>query len=519
MPIDASIIPTKQTIPDFSGFVNSLMGLQKNNLAIEQGNLQLQQLQQEMALNKASSKAIQQNTDQNGNVNIPGVISMLSKSPEAATNLAPTITSLLGQQGTQQENIGKQLGNLVQKNTISGQRLGGLVEKIKKGGTVTPEEHAKEMANLIAEGVLTPDEALLHLRMAPTPTGDKKKDQDAYHNFIEQELFATQTNSDQINKILGTLQPGANGQPPSVYNALTQTLNPVQFANPNQPQQQTNLAPGAPGTPPGQFPSAPPQAQGKQQAQDPILPQLQFPVRQPGTNYAPLPNEDTKTTEGGQYVSSLIDRKKNLVTDRRNLDEMLKQVEKVKEETMRIPGGELPVVGGAVNLANKGIRYASSMVADPKYQQLSKDIANMQISNLKASGGSMDTVAGQALQAHANGSEVYDPDVLLNIGRRAKADMKNLDLQTDAATKFLKRYGPNNMDTFKKIWGDNADSKLFEMMAHHEDKTMTSEQKKQKRDELAGITPEMSAEKKKELLKEFKDKHKVIEKLVNTGGL
>jgi len=513
MPIDASIIPTKQNIPDFGGFVNNLMNLQKNNIAVQQGNLQLQQLQQEIDLNKASSKAIQQNTDENGNVNIPGVISMLSKSPEAATNLAPTITSLLGQQGTQQENISKQLGNLVQKNTISGQRLGGLVQKIDKGGFVTPEEHAKELGSLIAEGALTPDEALLHLRMAPTPTGDKKKDQEAYHNFIKQEHFATISNADQLNKLLGTLQPGANGQPASIYDPITGTFKPVQYANPNQAQPQTNLAPGASGTPSGQFPSAPPQTQ------DPVASQLMFPVRQPGTNYAPLPNEDTKTQEGGQYVSGLIDRKKNLVTDRRNLDEMLKQVEKVKEETMRIPGGDLPVVGGAVNLANKGIRYASSMVADPKYQQLSKDIANMQISNLKAAGGSMDTVAGQALQAHANGSEVYDPDVLLNIGRRAKSDMKNLDLQTDAATKFIKRYGANNMDTFKKIWGDNADSKLFEMMNHHEDKTMTDEQKKQKRDELAGITPGMSAEKKKELLKEFKDKHEVIQKLVNTGGL
>jgi len=506
MPLDASIIPTKQTIPDFGGFVNNLMGLQKNNIAVQQGNLQLQQLQQEIALNKASSEAIQKNTDQNGNVNIPGVISMLSKSPEAATNLAPTITSLLGQQGTQQENISKQLGNLVQKNTISGQRLGGLVEKIDKGGVVTPDDHAKEMAALIAQGALTPDEAMLHLRMAPPTTGNKEKDQEAYHNFIKQEHFATISNADQLNKLLGTLQPGANGQPASIYDPITGKLKPVQFANPNE---KTEVAPA----------NSSATATKSTQTQDPVASQLMFPVRQPGTNYAPLPNEDTKTQEGGQYVSSLIDRKKNLVTDRRNLDEMLKQVEKVKEETMRIPGGDLPVVGGAVNLANKGIRYASSMVADPKYQQLSKDIANMQISNLKAAGGSMDTVAGQALQAHANGSEVYDPDVLLNIGRRAKSDMKNLDLQTDAATKFIKRYGANNMDTFKKIWGDNADSKLFEMMNHHEDKTMTDEQKKQKRDELAGITPGMSAEKKKELLKEFKDKHEVIQKLVNTGGL
>ena len=308
------------------------------------------------------------------------------------------------------------------------------------------------------------------------------------------------------------MQPGGAGQPAAIYNPITKTLEPVQYGNPQQPANPNVTAQPGMTNQPGMYSSGQMGQMG--QVQDPVAPQLMFPVRQPGTNYAQLPNEATKTTEGGQYVSGLIDRKKNLVTDRRNLDEMLKQVEKVKEETPKVRG-----TNPASNLINATIRKASVATADPQYQQLSKDIANMQISNLKAAGGSMDTVAGQQLQAHANGTEVYDPDVLLNIGRRAKADMKNLDLQTDAATKFIQRYGPNNMDTFKKIWGDNADSKLFEMMTHHEDKTMTPEQKKMKRDELIGITPDMSAEKKKELLKEFQDKNNVIQKLVNTGGL
>jgi len=510
MPIDASIIPREIKPVNFGTLGDTaklILDFQRGQQALETGGLQLQKLQQEMDLNKASSKAIQANTDENGNVDIPSVIKMLSKSPEAATNLAPTITSLLGQQGVQNENVSKQLGNLVQKNTIAGQRLGAMTARIAKGEDITPAEHIKEMSNLIAENVLTPNEALLHLRMAPTPTGDKVKDQKAYNDFIKSEHFATQSTANQLNSLFGTLQQGGAGQPAAIYNPITKTLEPVQYGNPQQPANPN--VPAQPGMP-GQMGMGQPNAP----VQDPIAPQLMFPVRQPGTNYAQLPNEATKTTEGGQYVSGLIDRKKNLVTDRRNLDEMLKQVEKVKEETPRVPGTN-PVS----NALNATIRKASVATADPQYQQLSKDIANMQISNLKAAGGSMDTVAGQQLQAHANGTEIYDPDVLLNIGRRAKADMKNLDLQTDAATKFIQRYGPNNMDTFKKIWGDNADSKLFEMMNHFEDKTMTNEQKKQKRDELAGITPDMPVEKKKELLKEFKEKQNVIDKLVNTGGL
>ena len=515
MPIDPSIIPREIKPVNFGTLGDTaklILDFQRGQQALETGGLQLQKLQQEMNLNKVSSKAIQENTDENGNVDIPSVIKALSKSPEAATNLGPTITSLLGQQGVQNENVSKQLGNLVQKNTIAGQRLGAMTARIAKGEDITPSEHIKEMSNLIAEGVLSPNEALLHLRMAPTPTGDKVKDQKAYNDFIKSEHFATQSTSNQLNSLFGTLQPGGNGQPAAIYNPITQTLEPVNYGNTQQPANPNAPAQLGMTNQPGMYSSG--QIGQMGQVQDPIAPQLMFPVRQPGTNYAPLPNEATKTTEGGQYVSNLIDRKKNLVTDRRNLDEMLKQVEKVKEETPKVPG-----TNPASNLINATIRKASVATSDPQYQQLSKDIANMQISNLKAAGGSMDTVAGQQLQAHANGTEVYDPDVLLNIGRRAKADMKNLDLQTDAASKFIKRYGPNNMDTFKKIWGDNADSKLFEMMNHHEDKTMTPEQKKMKRDELIGITPDMSAEKKKELLKEFQDKNNVIQKLVNTGGL
>ena len=509
MPIDASIIPREIKPVNFGTLGDTaklILDFQRGQQALETGGLQLQKLQQEMDLNKASSKAIQANTDENGNVDIPSVIKMLSKSPEAATNLAPTITSLLGQQGVQNENVAKQLGNLVQKNTIAGQRLGAMTARIAKGENITPAEHIKEMSNLIAENVLTPNEALLHLRMSPTPTGDKVKDQKAYNDFIKSEHFATQSNANQLNSLFGTLQPGGNGQPAAIYNPITQTLEPVNYGNPQQPAN-----PNVPAQPamPGQMGMGQPNAP----VQDQIAPQLMFPVRQPGTNYAQLPNEATKTTEGGQYVSNLIERKRNLVADRRTLDDMIKQVQKVKEETPRVPGTN-PVS----NALNATIRKASVATADPEYQELSKLLAQMQIANLKA-GGSIDTVAGQELLKYANGTEIYDPNVLLGIARRTKADMKNIDLQTDAATKFIQRYGPNNMDTFKKIWSDNADSKLFEMMNHHEDKTMTPEQKKMKRDELIGITSDMSAEKKKELLKEFQDKNNVIQKLVNTGGL
>jgi hypothetical protein len=503
MPLDVSIIPTKQTLPNFAGIAdtaNALLNLQKSRQALETGGLQLQQLAQQMELNKVSSKAIQENTDENGNVDINSVIKTLSKSPEAANNLAPTITSLLGLKGTQQENLGKQLGLLTSKNTIAGQRLGAMASRIEKGEEITPAEHANEMANLVAEGVFTPDEALLHMRMAPKATGDKEKDKENFHNFIKSEHFATQSNANQLNTLIGQLQPGAAGQPGSVYNQLTQTVTPIQYANPTQP----NVSGQAPA------PVGAPAVQGTTQAPaqpqvDPIASQLMFPVRQPGTNYALLPNEKENMESGNAYITSMNDRKSKLPTDKRNIEELLSQVQKVKEGTWKVPGTNV-----VSDVLNKGIRSVSNWAQDPQYQQLSKDIAQMQLSNLKASGGSMSSDKGKELEAYANGTSFYDPEVLFNIAQRTKADLKNMELQTNAANKFAKRYGTNNMNTFKNIWGDVADSKVFQAMNIYESVKDKSEAKKQI-DELLGNDPNER--------KKFHNSYQAIQKLVNTGGL
>jgi hypothetical protein len=208
---------------------------------------------------------------------------------------------------------------------------------------------------------------------------------------------------------------------------------------------------------------------------------------------------------GNAYVTGLNNRKTNIAKDKRNLEELLTQVQKVKEGTWKVPGSNI-----VSDVLNKGIRSVSSYVADPQYQQLSKDLANMQISNVLASGGSMDTVAGQALQAHANGTEIYDPEVLFNIAQRAKSDLKNLDLQAEAANKFAKRYGTNNMNTFKNLWGNISDSKVFQAMNIYESAKDKSEAKKQI-DELLGNDPNER--------KKFHNSYQAIQKLVNTGGL
>ena len=146
-----------------------------------------------------------------------------------------------------------------------------------------------------------------------------------------------------------------------------------------------------------------------------------------------------------------------------------------------------------------------------KYKQLSKDLANVQISNIQAKGGSLDTVAGQQLTKMANGDETYPPKVLLNIINRAQADMTELDKKANGAQKFAEKFGDNNMKKFQQEWQKNADSKIFELYNVFNDPNMTDQEKKAYRDK---ILPKDAKQR-----KIFQEKWNNIQKLESTGSL
>ena len=146
-----------------------------------------------------------------------------------------------------------------------------------------------------------------------------------------------------------------------------------------------------------------------------------------------------------------------------------------------------------------------------RYKQLSKDLANAQLTAIKASGGSLNTDAGKQLAAMANGDVTYPPKVLQSIARRTQADMTNLDMQATAAQKFTEMYGDQNMNTFKQLWSKNADSKMFELKNIFANPDMSKEEKEAARDELLG--------KNKATLDEYARKWKNIQKLERTGSL
>ena len=227
---------------------------------------------------------------------------------------------------------------------------------------------------------------------------------------------------------------------------------------------------------------------------------LPYPIRKEGQPYMPNPSEAADTTKNIGYREGLIARQTDLTQSRRNIQEVIALATKIEKES------SLPTTGPIDAIKRK---YAE-LVGDPTYKQLSKDLANIQISNIKAQGGSLDTVGGQQLTRMASGDETYPPDVLIKIARRTDADTTNIDMQATAAAKFAAQYGDNNLNAFKQAWSKNADSKVFEAMNIYRDAKDPKEAKTQI-DELLGKDPKQR--------KIFFQKYQNIQKLFENGTL
>jgi hypothetical protein len=226
-----------------------------------------------------------------------------------------------------------------------------------------------------------------------------------------------------------------------------------------------------------------------------------YPVRQAGVPFAALPQEETDRTAGSQYRNGLVQRQSELTTARRNLQEVVKAAQKLQAESL------LPETGpvGAVK------RKFADIVGDPTYKQLSKDLANVQISNIKAVGGSLDTVGGQGLIRMASGDETFPPEVLLSIARRADADITNLDMMATGMQRHTQKFGDANAKRFQQMWSSNADSRIFEIMNIARDVKDVK-----KREELTNkLLGDMDDNQRKDLFRRYNN----LIKLTNSGDL
>jgi hypothetical protein len=231
---------------------------------------------------------------------------------------------------------------------------------------------------------------------------------------------------------------------------------------------------------------------------------LSYPVRQAGQAYTALPQEEDERKVGTASKTGLIARQSELPASRRNVDEVIKKA-------MELEKSAIFKTEGVFGSIERNVSTFLGTEQGVRYKELSKDLANAAIANIKATGGSMDTVAGQQLQRMANGDETYPPKVLIEIARRTQADMTALDSKATAIKKFSDKFGDQNLKSFEQMWSKNADPKIFQAMNIYNDPRMSKEEKAKARDELLGTD--------KNQLRIFNEQYNNVKKLEQTGTL
>ena len=190
------VVPQLMVTPDFSKL--NLTGPQefiKNQLAI-------QQLGQGISSNQATSEAIKQNTDAEGNINIPNVMKMLSQDPNAAYNLPAIAKQLQDMQTSKLATLNAQIENVRKQNDYWNGRLGGLL--VQGEGKVNKDHVIKELVDGINRGVISTTQARQVLDNLP------KNDKELF-SYLKELHFSTLENSKQLD-MLNPSKPVLNPQ-------------------------------------------------------------------------------------------------------------------------------------------------------------------------------------------------------------------------------------------------------------------------------------------------------------------
>jgi len=244
------------------------------------------------------------------------------------------------------------------------------------------------------------------------------------------------------------------GGAPAVFNRATGVAKPLPIQGQGQ---QPNMGAG------GQAPTGVTATQME----------LQYPVRKAGDIRPLAPSEAEDRSQGQLYRDKLTKTVSDMPTSIRNIDEVIKEAEKIGKNEWNKGSGIAGTVGRNVST------FLGTEQGD-SYKRLSKDLAQLQLSL----GADTTTDAGKNLLAAANGDITLPPDILVDIAHRSKAGRENISMQAAGAQVFSKKFGDSNMKTFQKMWSDNSkDTRIFEAIAIN-NSNMTQEEKKDRIDEL-----------------------------------
>ena len=230
---------------------------------------------------------------------------------------------------------------------------------------------------------------------------------------------------------------------------------------------------------------------------------LMFDVPERAGINRPRREGETKAIEFGQTLrDQLAERQLNMTKAREDVANVISSANDLINK-----GGFIPETGPGGEIR----RRFASLTGDPKYQELEKNLANVVSSNLAALKVGGNSVAGLELTKEAAGKLGYDPTVLLKIARRADADLTNIDMMATGLQKHSQRFGDANAQRFTKMWSDNADSKVFQIMNIYRD----IEDPKLRLDAAAEVLKDMTP-KQREILDQ---KYQRIVRLTNTGDM
>ena len=226
---------------------------------------------------------------------------------------------------------------------------------------------------------------------------------------------------------------------------------------------------------------------------------LPYEPPRPGIPRATTPSETTDLATGQKYRTDLLTGQATVPKAVRNVDAVLSSIKELEKDRRFTTGP----------LASRE-QYIKEFFGDERFKQLSKDIANVELAVLQASGQSMSTDAGKSLVAKANGDETYPASVLLSVANRLAGDLTRIDMEAKGAQKFAQQFGDSNLPAYRQAWAANADQKIFEAMFIYKNER----DPKRRSEALDKLLPTDAAE-----LQEFKTKLQNIKRLSDTGRL
>ena len=437
--------------PDFSKLnPNAPLEFIKNQLAVQQAGAGI-------ASNKAVSMAIKDNTDQDGNLNVPGIITQLSKDENASYNLPELATKLLALKGQQFTTDTANLTNLATKNSLAGQRLGPLVANINEGKPVTRDQIVNEFVHLNRIGVFSPQEAAKHMATLPAVTGNKEKDQEALHNWVTNEHRATLNNETLFSKLLPSQSFVSTGAGTQILTTkpLTGQTTPAGFIQGQLPMGTQLVAQEGDGT---GLPSGTKYIMN-QSGTPTILPQggmVQGGMPQNGMIQGQQPTSkplvtnlatstETNLAKGNQIVNEAREKAAGIPTLRFNAGKIIEYAEKASTGT---GGALLNDLKG--NFA--GLPFTGNSVTD--FNLLGHNLA-MQNAVLAKTPGINASDAGQKLAGEISGTTSWDKKSIIEATRTNRMMGEINDLFNQGVQKYAK--SPEKAIDFQNKWNTVLD--------------------------------------------------------------